>query len=91
MVVKAVVYPAYGSEWLTAAADCLATSITCSPSRRSMFVRRSAALEAAGLAVPGGVPVRAVDDAAPWLEGVEHENIAKETARTATSLNPPPS
>ena len=57
-----------------------------------MLVRRSAALEAAGLAVPGGVPVRAVDDAAPWLERSRaREHREGDRKDSASSLNPPPS
>src|SRR4029077_1049347 len=40
-------YDAYSSEWLTAAADSLATIITCSLKRRSKRVRTSAACDCA--------------------------------------------
>src|SRR5690242_8971876 len=41
-------YAVYSSEWLTAAADSLATIITCSLKRRSIRVRTSAACDCAG-------------------------------------------
>src|SRR5450759_4557062 len=49
-------YPGYSSVWLDAATDCFATTITCSPSRRSSCVRRSAAFESAGRALGLGDP-----------------------------------
>jgi len=54
-------------------------------------VRRSAALEAAALPEPVGVPVRAADDEPLGLDGFEHEINAHATASAASSLNPSPS
>ena len=62
-------------------------SITCSPSKKSRRVRRSAAWEVAGLLMPVGVPDRA-DDAELGLGEFEHEIIATAIADTTSSLNP---
>jgi len=54
LAIRRLEYGACSSVLLAAAVACFATTITCSPSKRLSFVRRSAAFECAGVGLGEG-------------------------------------